>query len=265
MASSPCIALVGKGGVGKTTLAAFTLRHLLQHNLSPILAVDADPSVCLAGVLGLTVEETIGGIREDTRSEAKGIPETIPKQQYLELKIQEAVTEASGFDLLTMGRPEGPGCYCFVNNILRDNLDRLSRGYQAVVIDCEAGLEHISRRTSRDVDIMIFVADPTVKALETIKAALTTADELSNTIARKLLIINRIPSGMEAEVWEAVANRLDVTLFEAIGKIPQDGAIFEAELQGKNLLELEASTPSYRAFSEFITSLKPSLWERAPV
>ena len=153
MASSPCIALVGKGGVGKTTLAAFTLRHLLRQNLSPILAVDADPSVCLAGVLGLSVEETIGGIREDTRSEAKGIPETIPKQQYLELKIQEALTEASGFDLLTMGRPEGPGCYCFVNNILRDNLDRLSRGYRAVVIDCEAGLEHISRRSAASLGL----------------------------------------------------------------------------------------------------------------
>jgi CO dehydrogenase maturation factor len=192
MSKSPCLAIAGKGGVGKTTLSAFLIRHLLDSDHAPILAVDADPSACLAGVLGVESVETIGGIREDTRAVAGGMPEGVPKQQYLELKIQEAVTEAQGFDLLTMGRPEGPGCYCFVNNLLRDNLDRLTKGYKATVIDCEAGLEHISRRTSRNVDTMIFVADPTVKALQTINTAVSIAEELDNKTERFLLILNRV-------------------------------------------------------------------------
>lgn len=261
MAESPCIAVVGKGGVGKTTLAAFTVRYLLNAGVTPLLAVDADPSSCLAGVLGVTVIETVGGIREDTRSVAGGIPEGIPKQQYLELRVQEAVTEAEGFDLLTMGRPEGPGCYCFVNNVLRDHLDRLTRSYRVTVIDCEAGLEHLSRRTTRDMRTMILVADPTLKALETLKTVLQIVRQLHTRVERKLAFINRVPAGLEDRVMQAFAGQLDHQQFEAIGIIPQDGAIFEAELQGKNLLEIDEHTPAYRSFLRFLTALQRPLME----
>ncbi|TKJ36849.1 hypothetical protein CEE37_14795 [candidate division LCP-89 bacterium B3_LCP] len=256
MPESPCIALVGKGGVGKTTMSAFTIRYLIEKGINPVLAVDADPSVCLAGVLGIETGETIGGIREDTRSVAKGIPDTIPKQQYLELKVQEAVTESRDFDLLTMGRPEGPGCYCFVNNILRDNLDRLTRGYKVTVIDCEAGLEHISRRTGRDVNVMIFVADPTVKALNTLKSVLEIGEEVSNKILRRLLILNRVPDGKEEKVLEAAAGILDLKLFEAVGVIPGDSAVFDAELEGSSLLNIDSSISSYQAYIGFLNSLE---------
>lgn len=198
--ASPCIAVVGKGGVGKTTIAAFTLRYLLEEGVTPVLAVDADPSACLAGVLGVEVKETIGGIREDTRSAAKGIPEGIPKQQYLAMKVQEALVEAQGFDLLTMGRPEGQGCYCFVNNVLRDHLDRLTCNYRATIIDCEAGLEHISRRTTRDVNTMMLVADPTVKALQTLATILDLLRDLSGRVERKLLLLSRVPTGSEERI-----------------------------------------------------------------
>ncbi len=259
MADSPCIAVVGKGGVGKTTLAAFLIRHLLENKLTPILAVDADPSAALAGVLGLDVYETIGGIREDTRSVARGIPAGIPKQQYLELKVQEAVTEAAGFDLLTMGRPEGPGCYCFVNNLLRDNLDRLTGSYRVTILDCEAGMEHISRRTSRDVDTMLLVADPTVKALQTLEKVLVLADKLKNKIERFLLVVNRIPAGSEERVHDAIEKHLDMNRFEAFCMIPQDDVIFDAELAGQNLLELETEMQAYLTFKQFITSLAKPL------
>lgn len=256
MSYSPCIAVVGKGGVGKTTLAAFTLRYLLESGVKPILAVDADPSVCFSSVLGVSVVETIGGIREDTRSIAKGIPEGIPKQQYLELKVQEAVTEADGFDLLTMGRPEGPGCYCFVNNVLRDYLDRLTRTYRAVVMDCEAGLEHLSRRTSRDVNIMILVADPTVKALTTLQSVLGISQDLNNKIERKLLVLNRVPRGSEDKILRAASEKLPMKQFEAVAVIPQDEAIFEAELAGENLLRSRKNFISYLMLKDFFVSLK---------
>ncbi|RJP74943.1 MAG: carbon monoxide dehydrogenase [Candidatus Zixiibacteriota bacterium] len=259
MTSSPCVAVVGKGGVGKTTLAAFTLRRLLERSVKPLLAIDADPSSCLASVLGVDVGDTIGGIREDTRAAAKGIPEGIPKQQYLEMRVQQAVTEAAGFDFLSMGRPEGPGCYCFVNNVLREHLDRLTRSYRATVIDCEAGLEHLSRRTTQNVDAMILTADPTVKALETVRTVLEIAERLDSRVKRKLLVVNRVPPGAEDRVMEAVRRRLDLAAFEAVAMIPQDSAIFEAELAGQSLLEIETDIPSYRAYTQFLDGLTKSL------
>ncbi|MCX6640452.1 MAG: AAA family ATPase [bacterium] len=260
MPVAPCIAVVGKGGVGKTTVSAFIIRYLLEAGVRPILAVDADPSVSLGGVLGVEVTETIGGIREDTRSVAGGMPEGIPKQDYLALKVEEAITEANGFDLLTMGRPEGPGCYCFVNNVLRDHLDKLTRRYKATVIDCEAGMEHLSRRTSRDVDTLVMVADPTIKALETLKTSLGIARQINNKIIRKLLVINRVPIGRENEVSGFVSKHLDSTQFDAMAILPQDEAIFEAELAGKSLLTINSKAPSYQVFRQFVQTLQPALY-----
>lgn len=253
--ASPCIAIVGKGGVGKTTIAAFTVRYLLERGVIPILAVDADPSMSLPGVLDVQVEETIGGIREDTRSTAKGVPEGVPKQQYLAMKIEEALVEAKGFDLLAMGRPEGQGCYCFVNNVLRDHLDRLAKSYKATVIDCEAGLEHISRRTTRAVDTLIMVADPTLKAIHTLGTILEMTMDLDGRVERKLLILSRVPSGSETRVQEAAFRILGRENFEAVGIIPQDEAIFEAELGGRNLLKVDAHIAAFQAYSNFLEAL----------
>jgi CO dehydrogenase maturation factor len=261
MSASPCLAVVGKGGVGKTSLAAFTVRYLLNLGVKPLLAVDADPSSCLGTVLGVQAHETVGGIREDTRSAAKGIPAGIPKQQFLGMKVQEAVAEAVGFDFLAMGRPEGPGCYCFVNNVLRDHLDRLTANYRATVIDCEAGLEHLSRRTARDVRVMLLVADPTVKALDTLATILDLIGKLKTRVDRRLLLLNRVPIGSEEKVMEAVRHRLDLNSFEAVGLIPQDPAIFEAELAGGSLLEVSQDVISYQAFTRFMNSLKDRIDE----
>jgi CO dehydrogenase maturation factor len=256
---SPCIAIVGKGGVGKTTLAAFTLRYLLERGVKPILAVDADPSMSLPGVLGVQVEETIGGIREDTRSTAKGVPDGVPKQQYLAMKIEEALVEAKGFDLLAMGRPEGQGCYCFVNNVLRDHLDRLTKSYKATVIDCEAGLEHISRRTTRSVDTLIMVADPTLKAINTLGTILELTSELDGRVERKLLVLSKVSPGSETRVQEAAFRILGRENFEAVGIIPQDGEIFEAELAGTSLLNAQLDLSAYRSYVHILDALPKPL------
>jgi CO dehydrogenase maturation factor len=261
MAFSPCFAIVGKGGVGKTSLAAFTVRYLLAQGVKPLLAVDADPSSCLGSVLGVQARETVGGIREDTRAAAKGIPAGIPKQQFLAIKVQEAVEEAVGFDFLAMGRPEGPGCYCFVNNVLRDHLDQLTTNYRATVIDCEAGLEHLSRRTTRDVHVMMLVADPTVKALDTLATILDLTSKLKTRVDRRLLLLNRVPAGSEEKVMAAASQRLDLNSFEAFGLIPQDPAIFEAELAGESLLDIPDDIISYQAFTRFMKSLKDRIDE----
>ncbi len=255
----PSFAIVGKGGVGKTTIAAFTLRYLLENGIKPLLAVDADPSACLAAALGVEVGETIGGIREDTRSAVNKLPPGISKSEFLGLKIQEAITEANGFDFLAMGRPEGPGCYCFVNNVLRDHLDRLTQHYRATVIDCEAGLEHLSRRTTLGVNTMICVADPTIKALEALRTVLEIAAQLNAKVKRKLLIINRVPDHAQEQVRKVVEQKLDLTAFEAHGFIPEDPAIFAAELTGSNLLAMNSNTSAYQAYKCFLDSLPQAL------
>ncbi|HID11122.1 MAG TPA: carbon monoxide dehydrogenase, partial [Candidatus Latescibacteria bacterium] len=140
------VAVSGKGGTGKTTIAALLVRKLMRMD-GPVLAVDADPNSNLGEQLGMEVGETIGDIREEVLEEE--LPPGMTKDRYLELRIQETLTEGEGVDLLTMGRPEGPGCYCYVNHLLRGFLDRLSKNYRHIVVDNEAGMEHLSRRTTR--------------------------------------------------------------------------------------------------------------------
>jgi len=156
------IALAGKGGTGKTTLSALMCRSLQACNVKPILAVDADPNSCLADKIGLTVERTIGSVREELRAKPDAKPAGISKNEWIERQINESLVEATGMDLLAMGRQEGPDCYCFINNLLREYLGRISRDYKAVIIDNEAGMEHLSRRTDGRVDVMLVVCQPTV-------------------------------------------------------------------------------------------------------
>jgi CO dehydrogenase maturation factor len=162
------LALTGKGGVGKTTLAAMAIRWLGENAGGPILAVDADPNACLDGLLGVEVRSTVGRVREDAKQRAQaGLGGGVGKEEWLDLKIQESIVEADDFDLIAMGRSEGPGCYCYANNVLRSVLDRLAKHYRSIVIDNEAGLENLSRRTVQTVDQMIFVADPSAPGLAT--------------------------------------------------------------------------------------------------
>lgn len=195
------LAMTGKGGVGKTTLSALTLNWLSQNGGSPVLAVDADSNANLNEALGIGYKATVGGIRESARKEAAAL-KGVSKQEFLDLRVQEALVEQKGYDLIVMGRPEGQGCYCFANNVLRDVLDKLARNYRNIVIDSEAGLEHISRRTLLSVDYLLIVSDCTVRGVRTAGRISALADEVALPAKQRGLIVNRVPGVLPASVAE---------------------------------------------------------------
>jgi len=243
------VAIIGKGGVGKTTVTALLLRRLLESDENPILAIDADPSSCLGTALGLRVKRTLAEEREALR-DGVGRPASMSQADWLALKTEEALVERSGFDLLTMGRPEGPGCYCFANNLIRGHLDRLGRAYRHVLLDCEAGLEHLSRRTAGRPDVLVCVVGRARMAAETIQRALGTYLELHGALpARVDLVLNGFEPG---EPWAAELAKLaagDLVTFGRVLTVPSDSCVVEHERAGRSLLELDAATPAVRALA----------------
>jgi CO dehydrogenase maturation factor len=187
------IAVTGKGGTGKTTLAALMVKQLVERGCTPVLAVDADPNNCLDVALGVAVKQTLGRAREETRELAsKGIASGVAKKQLLEVKIAECLVEADDFDLIAMGRPEGPGCYCYANNVLKDVIARTSSQYPFVVLDNEAGLENLSRRIIQSADLLVFVADPTRQGLTTVKRLHNLAQEMEIQYRNLAILVNRL-------------------------------------------------------------------------
>ena len=266
------IALAGKGGTGKTTIAALLIRYLIEARNGSILAIDADPASNLNLVLGMEVERTVGDIREgmldmveSSGALAGSMPGGMSKQEYLDYQIQMALTEGERVDLLVMGRPEGPGCYCAANQMLRVIVDRLEKQYDYVVIDNEAGMEHLSRRTTRDVDVLLLVTDPTQRGLIAAQRMREMVPELDIGVGHVYLVVNRLrgeeASGREREVEGAEAQEstgakeLPPPLAEAVarigmellGTVPEDPAMAEFEFTGRPLVELPAETAVYRA------------------
>jgi CO dehydrogenase maturation factor len=194
------IAITGKGGVGKTTIASLLIGQLIRMGNKPVLAVDADPNTCLDAALGVTVENTIGGVREEAKQLAdKKITSGISKHQLLELKITESLVEADDFDLVAMGRPEGPGCYCYANNVMKSVLAELASQYPYVVLDNEAGLENLSRRLVQNVDLLIIVTDPSKKGFETVQRLYELSCEMKIVYKQLAVIINRIRNSISQE------------------------------------------------------------------
>ena len=197
------IAFSGKGGAGKTTLAALTVRELVRLGQKPVLAVDADPNATLAMGLGVACAGTISDLREDMLKAAKE-PSEIPKDRLMDQWLAELLTEEAGFDLLTMGRPEGPHCYCYVNGLLRRYLQLLRGNYPSVVVDCEAGMEYLSRLTVDDVDTLVLTAEPTAVGLATVRRIAELADGLPITVRRRVLVLNKTGApGVETHAMES--------------------------------------------------------------
>jgi len=242
------IAVSGKGGTGKTTVAALLVRELALRD-GPVLAVDADPNSNLGEQLGMEVGETIGDIREEVLEEE--LPPGITKDRYLEMRVQEVLAEGKGMDLLTMGRPEGPGCYCYVNHLLRGFLDRLVGNYRHVVIDNEAGMEHLSRRTTRDVDWLLVVSDLSIASLKAAGRIRELSEKLKLEVKRRGLVLNRTGGGLSPlqEEW------ISKTGLEVVGRIPEDRMIWEYSVNGRPLIELPEDSQAVRAVSEIVGSL----------
>ncbi|MDP2167611.1 MAG: AAA family ATPase [Thermodesulfovibrionales bacterium] len=249
------IALSGKGGTGKTSIAALTVRYIKEKRQGPILAVDADSNSCLNEALGVEAHTTIGHLREESlRTIRAGAerPGGMSMEQLFDYQVQQSVIEAKGFDLMVMGRPEGPGCYCAANNIIRKYTDRFSETYPYVVIDNEAGMEHLSRKTTHNVDLLLIVSDPTVKGIQTAKRINNLVDELNLSVKERILIINRV-SGNEGGELTDYAGGLGL---KVTGLIPNDGNIFEFDLQGKPIIALPAGSPAVQAVFGILDSLK---------
>ncbi len=253
------IALAGKGGVGKTTLAGLTIKYLIEQHDGAVLAIDADPSSNLNMVLGLDLEWTVGDIREDMLGQVKqsllaggaamgALSGGVSKREYLDREIRQVMAEGSRFDLIAMGRGEGPGCYCAVNHNLREVIDGISRHYRYVVIDNEAGMEHLSRRTTRDVQHLLIVTDPTQRGLVAAERIAGFRRELDIQIENAYLIVNGLTGPMPAPLQAAI-DRLDVPL---LGTIPRDATLSEFEFSGRPVVELGADSPVYRAVTEML-------------
>jgi CO dehydrogenase maturation factor len=250
------VAIAGKGGVGKTTVAGLIVTRLIARGCSPVLAVDADPNTCLDEVLGVKAEKCIGGVREEARAIAgKGLAAGVSKQELLEMKIAESLVEADSFDLIAMGRPEGPGCYCYANNVLKAALQEIAASYPYVVIDNEAGLENLSRRLVQQVDLLLLAGDPSKRGLDTIRRLTDLAREMDVKYERLGVVVNRLRNGGLSAEAKALGQAIGA---DYVFGLPDDDALAEVAEQGGSLLEVPTDNPVVRGIDEMLATAGPT-------
>jgi CO dehydrogenase maturation factor len=254
MKNSKVIAVAGKGGTGKTAIAALLLRELLSvygdQDIS-ILAVDADADSNLPDALGVVCEKSVGDIREQLLEEKQRNIALDLRSQF-EGKISAIMAEEDRYDLLVMGRPEGPGCYCPVNHLIRMIIDTIAQNYDYTIIDCEAGLEHLSRRTTRDVDIMLVMLDTTRKSIKTALRLQEIAREIDVDVKKLLIVANKIPEGA-ADEFRATASSYGIELDEII---PFDPMVTEYDTKGRPVVELPDDAPAVIAVRRIVEKIR---------
>jgi CO dehydrogenase maturation factor len=251
------IAMAGKGGVGKTTLCGLFLNYLAQTGKGPILAVDADANSNLNEVLGVEKTVTLGDIREEIAksefAEKNPIPTGMSKQEYASFRFGAAVTEMDNYDLLAMGRTQGKGCYCFVNDLLRDQLQKYYQNYNYLIVDNEAGLEHISRGILPPVDLILLVSDCSRRGVEAAGRIAEMIGQLDFKANKVCLIVNRAPGGkLEQGLLDEIAEQK----LQLIGVIPSDDAVYKYDAAGKPLVDLPDDSPIKKALGEIIEKLE---------
>jgi len=243
------IALAGKGGTGKTTMAGMLIKYLLKKNKTPILAVDADCNANLNEVLGVEITGTLGNAREEMK---KGeVPSGMTKDVFMEMKLEQAVVEAQGFDLVVMGQPEGAGCYCAANTLLTNYLERLSGNYPYIVMDNEAGMEHISRLTTNNVNILLIVSDSSRRGLQ----AAVRIDELARclkiVVDKSYVVINQAREAPSQQTMEMI-KKADL---ELIGTVPEDDVIYDYDFKGRPTIEMPEDSESVKAAFEIFDKI----------
>ena len=235
------IALAGKGGTGKTTISGLLIKYLVSKGKTPILAVDADCNANLNEVLGLEVKDTLGQAREDMK---KGkVPSGMTKDIFMEMRLEEAVAEEEGYDLVVMGQPEGAGCYCAANSLLTNLMERLVGNYDFVVMDNEAGMEHISRLTTHNVDVLLIVTDTSRRGLQAGLRIHKLAQDLNIGVKKSFLVMNRVKSDPEKEIMDLIGE----DGLEFAGTIPDDETVYSFDLKGRPTIDIEQDNPAVKA------------------
>ncbi len=241
------IALAGKGGTGKTTVAGLVMKSILKNNKGSVLAVDADANANLNEVLAIEAVDTIGQVREEILT----VPEGMTKDAYIEYRVQEALIEADGYDLIVMGRPEGSGCYCFANTLTKKYVDMLADNYSYVVIDNEAGMEHMSRHTTHYPDILLIVSDPNIRGVLAAKRLRDLAKELKLNVTKTLLLVNRVPDkGLDQRVYDEI----EKYGLKLAAEVPMSDNVLEIELSKASVLDLDDNDRAFKAVEKFINA-----------
>jgi CO dehydrogenase maturation factor len=245
----PCIVVIsGKGGTGKTTVSALLISALVASGETPVLAVDADPNANLHEALGVALDETLGSMREEAFT--RNIPPGMNRNEYIRYRFSKALVESEGFDLLAMGRPEGSGCYCFPNYLLGECMESLEREYRYVIVDSEAGMEHISRQTIRAPDILLIMSDPGVRGIRTARRIRNLAVSLGLENVPKFLVLNRFRSASAIE-----ADERDPSL-PVMAVIPEDPAVEEADINALPLTSLSHHSPARTAIDAMAGAIR---------
>lgn len=245
------IALAGKGGTGKTTVAGMLIKYLVSRGKKPVLAVDADSNANLNEVLGLEVSDTLGNAREEMK---KGIvPSGMTKDIFMSMKLEQAISEAEGYDLIVMGQPEGSGCYCAANTLLTGFLEKLSGNYRYIVMDNEAGMEHISRFTTKNVDVLLTVTDTSRRGLQAAIRIHQLAKTLNIGVEKSYLIINQCKEAPSHVVLDLIKGEN----LEFAGTIPEDNAVYEFDLNGTPTVEIPENNNAIQAAFQIFDKIIP--------
>lgn len=242
------IAVAGKGGTGKTTVSALIVRYLKNSGDSPVLAVDADPTANLGDVIGLTVEASIGSTLEKFREDLVNLPQGVPRNEYLQSKLNEVIAEGEKVDLVTMGRKGGEGCYCYPNQVLREYMNLLAKSYPYVVLDNEAGMEHLSRKIAQNLDVLLLVSDPTIRGVKTAGDLMVLIRELKLDIKRIYLVISRTPS----ELNPIVLKEIEKQGLKLIQLIPEDSLVLDYNIHSRPLTDLPETSLAVKAVSDLM-------------
>ena len=248
---SVSISLAGKGGTGKTTVAGMLVKYLIARQKSPVLAVDADSNANLNEVLGVEVADTLGNAREEMK---KGVvPSGMTKDVFMSMKLDQAIVETDGFDLIVMGQPEGAGCYCAANSLLTNFLDRLIGNYPYIVTDNEAGMEHISRLTTKNVDVLLIVSDTSRRGLQAALRINRLAKDLNIGVSSSYLVVNQTREALSDSAREII----DGDGLELAGTIPEDETIYTYDLKGRPTIEMPADNRAVQAAFDIFDQIIP--------